>query len=88
MLKSIYLVNNPYIERLWCHFLIFMQTLIFQPQLTRQILILRLGNLWFEIWLDFLIFIPDIGDVEVLARIILLHATRSIAFTAASLHPA
>ena len=40
MFKSIYLVSNPYIERLKSHLLISIQTLIFQSQLTIQTLIL------------------------------------------------
>ena len=34
MFKSIYMVNNPYIERLQCHLLISIQNLIFQSQFT------------------------------------------------------
>ena len=45
MFKSIYLLNNRYIERLECHLLISIQTLIFQPQFITQTLILRLGDL-------------------------------------------
>ena len=45
MFKSIYLVNNQYIERLECHLLISIQTLILQPQFITQTLILRLGDL-------------------------------------------
>ena len=40
MFKSIYLVNNPYIERLQCHLLISIQVLIFQSQYTKQTLLL------------------------------------------------
>ena len=36
MFKSIYLVNNPYIEHLSCHLLISIQTLIFQPEFSTQ----------------------------------------------------
>ena len=48
MVKSIYLVNIPYIGRLYCHLLISIQTLIFQPQFTLQTLILCLGDLYYE----------------------------------------
>ena len=44
MFKSIYLVNNRYIERLECHLQISIQTLLFQPQFITQTLILRLGT--------------------------------------------
>ena len=48
MVKSIYLVNIWYIGRLQCHLLISIQTLIFQPQFTKQTLILCLGDLYYE----------------------------------------
>ena len=43
--QEYFLLNNPYIERLQCHFLISIQTLIFQPQFTMRTLTLRLGYL-------------------------------------------
>ena len=49
MFKTIYLVNNPYIERLKSHLLISIQTLIFQPHFAMRALILRFGDLWLSI---------------------------------------